>query len=241
MIVNVSRMPNAEEIIRAGIIPIGRRDTAPRLAAFLDQMKRNRAWNPRRRLGTVGSISTVGGQTQGGLVQAWYVTGQPTGLQAPIVSQGIPPTASPAARGNVTYTYGSSGATAINQIMQVVFTVTNGTPNSFAMDTWTGYLSVLNDSAPTCSAVKEWTVELLTVAQGGGATASAVVCGDAASNAWAGILSSTGTYTIASGGLWHHQDQTSAGIAVVASNVLKIANSDSSNIATLRITMFGFK
>ena len=101
--------------------------------------------------------------------------------------------------------------------------------------------NVLGEATATFSHIKEMWIELLTVAQGGGASASGVTMGDHATNAWAALLGATGTYALTSGGMWHHQDQSSAGLAVTGGDLLKTVNGDSVNAASLRITLFGCK
>ena len=192
----------------------------------------------RGRRGTVGNITDVTGATQGGLIQTWGATrGTSTGIPAAFTVSN--PNGTTTSRQTVNYTYGSSGATAINQIVQTTGTIGTSATVNFNMVTWAD--NVIGDASATLTAVKEWWWELLTVAQGGGATASDVTLGDHATNAWAPILGATGTYAIKAGGMWHHQDQSSAGLAVTAGDLLKSVNNDASNIATYRVTAFGYK
>lgn len=190
---------------------------------------------------TVGNIDVVSPATSSSVAYQWSVsrsTGLPTG--SPIASSGPPQGNVNTYRVPTSYTYGSSGVNAINQVAQTTTTIGTSATVNFNVVTWAD--NVIGDASATFSAIKFWLFELLTATQyGSGATASSVTLGDHATNAWIGILSATGTYTIQAGGVWHHEDITSGGIEVTAGDLLKSVNNDASNIATIRVTAFGFK
>jgi hypothetical protein len=233
------RAVSIEELIRSGCLVSGDLDMPSKLARFFQTMNR-RLYRPNVRLGAVGSIDSLGGNTITGIALSWGAI-RSAGVPAPIPSNG--PTAGVTTqRQNVQYTFNSSGVGAINQIAQNTTTIGAGATSNIAMDVIT---NVLGEATATFSAIKELWIELLTNAQGAaqaaGQESSQVTMGNHATNAWAAILGATGTYKLASAGLWHHQDQSSAGLTVTAGDFLKTVNNDGSKAASLRMTVFGFK
>ena len=237
------RLLSIEEVVQTCRLDINDPTMPNKIARFVKIMGDNRLYRRFRRMGTVGSIDTVNPATQSTAQMAWSIA------RSASVASGLPTALSITGPGNgatqvrqpVSYTYGSSGVGAINQLCQVIMNSTSiaasGT-NNFAMDVIT---NLLGEATATVSAVKELWIELLTTTQGGGANASSITMGDHATNAWAAILGATGTYDLASGGMWHHQDQSSAGLTVAAGDKLKTVNNDGANAATVRVTVFGFK
>lgn len=227
---------SAEELIRSGVLGVGVLDMPTRLARFINHMSRRDVFRPNRRIGSVGSIDTINPATSSGVAMAWDVA-QTSGVPVALRSAG-PTQGTTTVRQAVNYTYGSSGVGAINQVAQVTTTVGAGAISNIAMDV---IQNVLGQATATFSAIKELWIELLTTTQGGGANASQITMGAHATNPWSGILSATGTYKVASGGMWHHQDQSSAGLTVTAGDFLKTVNNDGANAASVRMTVFGFK
>jgi hypothetical protein len=223
---------SVEQLIRSGL-PIGFRSMPTVLASYLAEANRPRR---SRRLGVVGNIDDLGGNTYSNIQIRWSAL-RATGLPNTIVAN-QPNDSATAARQQLTYTFGT-GVGQINQIAQLTQTVGTSATVNFAIDVW--LKNVIGDASATFSAIKELWIELLTVAQGGGASASQVTFGNHATNAWAALLGATGTYVLKTGGMWHHQDQTAGGLSITTGDFLKMVNDDGANIASVRLTAFGLK
>ncbi len=231
-----------ESLIRTGRLTMNDRFMPTKLALFLETMKKQRRMIRRgRRQGVVGSIDTIAAATTSQLALSWDAS-ITTGLPAALRTSGPNALTVTNLRQPVSYTLGTSGVGKINQVAQRTYTIgVNPTVVDVDMVTWAK--NVVNDTSATFSAYKEIWIELLTAAQGGGtvASASSITMGNHATNPWDNVLSATGLYTLKSGGLWLMQDQTSAGIGVTAGDLLSTLNNDASNIASVRMTAFGFK
>lgn len=233
---------NAAQLIGAGIIPIGDYHFPSKLAKFVDGMRLEYAKDLKRcrknrRLGVLGNIDTVNSATSSALAIQWDVarsSGLPTALRAVGPTNGTT-----TSRQQVNYTFNTTGAGTINQVAQRTVTIGTSATSNIDMVTWT--VNVVGDASATFSAYREIWIELLTTTQGGGASASSILMGNHATNAWDNVLSATGTYTLASGGIWLMQDQTTAGIGVTAGDLLKTVNNDASNAASVRMTAVGYK
>ncbi len=240
MLVKTYQPLDAEQLIRSGCLPVGSNDPLfpAKLAAFLRHLNRRQPYRLNRRPGAVGSIDTVNAASQSQLALAWDVAVS-TGLPSPLRATGPNQTVATNQRAAVSYTFGTTGAGTINQVAQKTITVTNGVLNHFAIDVWTK--NVVNDASATFSAFRELWIELLTIAQGGGATSSSIIIGADAGQKWVGLLNAAGTITVKAGGLWLSQDQTATGIAITTGDLLQFNNADAGNIASIRLTGFGYK
>lgn len=134
-----------------------------------------------------------------------------------------------------TFTLGTAADQAQNVATAIIDVTASGTTN---VDL-TALTSVVGDANMTVARVKLFCLELLAVADGGTACSSVTV-GNAASNAWAWILSvATTTYPLKNGDwvAWKSSDAT--GVVVDSTHkVIKVLNNDAVNAAKLRLTVF---
>jgi stage V sporulation protein SpoVS len=237
MLLKIPPRVSAEQLIRSGVLFYGDRDFPSTLARFLATRKPRRRYS---RPGVVGNIDGIGAATASQLALAWAAS-RAAGLPNTINATGPNSALATNLRQPVKYTIGTTGAGTINQVAQKTILVTNGAPQNVTMDIWP--FNVIGDVNATFSAIREMWIELLSIAQGGGASASDITLGGHATNAWSAVLTpgATALYKLKLAGLWLIQDQTAVGLPITAGDFLKILNNDAGNIASVRMTAVGYK
>jgi len=135
-----------------------------------------------------------------------------------------------------------TGTGAANQVMIGLISIAGGATSNFLLNASTQLNCIDGTATPTLSKIKYMCIELLSATQtdqdgNAGTAASSITLGDHATNAWAGILGATGTYTISNGGKWTAEDD--AGISVTVGDILKTVNNDGAITAKVMVSIIG--